>query len=196
MRPPPLPPPPERLPHIDLLPWTGDLWRIQNDLALVLRRHPVPRFRFDAPDASYAVTYACADLLGAFAETYRERGRRLGDEDGARYLIRLTPRRPLPVVDLRSEHLRVALHLDERISVGEDYQACQAWAQTFFRRLPAFGICYRSRMADALVTNVALFTERCQHDLAVVALGRLRQLESVVLAAADRYNLTVHFLFE
>jgi len=176
--------------------WQAPLWRIQSTPKLAPRRYPAPRFRFDAPEGEFAAIYACADPLATFAETYRDRGRRLGPEDGDRHLLRLVPTRPLPVIDLRDERLRVALGVDERVSVGDDYTACQAWSGALFTGLPdAAGIAYRSRLSDARGTNVVLFAERCADSLNIETLGQLATLEPLVLAAADRFGLTVYFPF-
>jgi RES domain len=103
----------------------------------------------------------------------------------------------LALVDLRDLRVRVALGLDERVSVGAEYAACQAWSAAIHAVDPRFdGICYRSRLSDAAVANVALFTERCLADLTVVEGGRLRELEDTVLEAATRYGLTVQVSFD
>ena len=195
-RPRPLPAPPAPLPAIDLQPWSSELWRIQNAPHWTARVYPAPRFRFDAPTGEFATVYACADQIATFAEVYRERGRRLGPGDADRYLVRLTPTRLWRLVDLRDPVVLVALGLDERIGVGDDCAACQAWSRAFFVGYPAAqGIAYRSRLAEAAVTNVALFASRCDSTVEVRSAGRLRDLEALVLAAADRYDLTVAFPF-
>lgn len=90
----------------------------------------------------------------------------------------------------------VDLGLDERISVGDDYEACQAWALAIYQATPeVVGICYRSRLAGAMATNVVLFADRAVPLLDVHPEGQLRDLEATVLAAADRYGLTVLFPF-
>jgi hypothetical protein len=198
--PPPLPRPAGPLPPFRPLGWTADLWRIQNDPTIAPRAYPTPRYRFDAPAGEYPLFYACADELGAFAEVYGERARRLGGIEGARRLLRLRPTAPLPLVDLHDIRLLHALGLDERVSIGDDYAACQAWALAFHRGWPdAAGLRYRARKAGASIANVALFLDRCAHHLAVVAPPagppRLDELEATVLAAADRYNLVVSVAF-
>jgi hypothetical protein len=180
------------------LPWTADLWRIQNGAAIVSRTHPRPRFRFDAPNGEYPVLYGCASPLGAFAETYGDRARRLGANEGDRHLVRLVPHAPIPLVDLTDVRLVASLGLDERISVGDDYAACQAWALALWRELQAIhGIRFRARKAGAMVANVALFLDRCGEYLTAPLndAHRLKDLEPVVLQAADIYNLVVKFPF-
>jgi hypothetical protein len=139
----------------------------------------------------------CALDIGTFAETYVERGRRLGTAEGQRYLLEARPRAPLPIVDLHDEHVLAALNLDERISVGDDYTTCQAWALAFYSQYPDIcGIRYRARKAGALVANICLYADRCASVLDVVAAPRLEEIPEVVLRAADRYRLTVHFPFK
>lgn len=174
------------------------MWRIQNGTEIVARAYPAPRYRFDAPHGEYPVLYACASQLGTFAEVYGDRARRLGEFEGGRYLVRLVPHIPLPLVDLTDVRLLAALGLDERISVSDDYMACQAWALAFWQRLPEIaGIRYRARKAGATVANVALFLDRCGKHFANPPdeAQRLEERESVVLEAADIYNLVVKFPF-
>ena len=196
--PPPLLGPPDSLPEIAPLSWTGDLWRIQNSPDIQVRTYPEPRYRFDAPAGQYATIYTCASPLGTFAEVYGERARRLGEHEGRRYLLHLAPARPLPLIDLADVRLLAALGLDERISVGDDYAACRRWALAFHETFPTIcGIRYRARKAGAATANVALFAERSA-PLLRVAPGsprRLNELEGLVLQAADLYNLVVKFRF-
>lgn len=110
--------------------------------------------------------------------------------------MRLSPALPLTLVDLRSHEIQVALGLDERISVGDDYTACQAWALALHRTSQEVqGICYRSRLAGAIASNVVLFADRAAQHLDVYPEGPLRDLEATVLSAADRFGLTVLFPF-
>lgn len=197
--PPPLPQPPRRLPRIEPFLWAGELWRIQNAPALQPRAYRQPRFRFDASHGEYPVVYACASPTGTFAEVYGERARRLGENDGGRYLLHLVPRAPLPLLDLQDVRLLASLGLDERISLGDDYPTCQAWALAFWQGFPDLaGLRYRARKAGAATTNVALFADRCADALAVAPSGsprRLEDLPELVLQAADLYNLVVKFPF-
>jgi len=175
-----------------------DLWRIQNGTVIVGRTYSVPRYRFDAPHGEYPVLYACASKVGTFAEVYGDRARRLGEHEGERSLVRLMPRAPLPLVDLTDVRLLASLGLDERISVGDDYAACQAWAHALWQGLPQIaGIRYRARKAGATVANVALFLDRCGEQLTSPPdeAHMLEELEEVVLDAADIYHLVVKFPF-
>lgn len=174
------------------------MWRIQDGTEIVAHAHPTPRYRFDAPRGEYPVLYACASQLGTFAEVYGDRARRLGEAEGGRYLVRLVPQRPLPLVDLTDVRLLASLGLDERVSLGDDYATCQAWALALWRGLPNIaGICYRARKAGATEANVALFLDRCGKHFANLPeeAHMLEEQESVVLEAADLYNLIVKFPF-
>lgn len=196
--PPPLPRPPEPLPPITPFRWTDDLWRIQNGTEIAAHTYPQPRFRFDAPNGEYPVLSASASPSGTFAETYGDRARRLGVSEGGRYLIRLVPQMPISLVDLLDVRLLASMGLDERISVGDDYAVCQAWALALWRGLSAIqGIRFRARKAGAMVTNVALFLDRCSEHLTLPLndAHMLKDLEPVVLEAADIYNLVVKFPF-
>ena len=174
------------------------MWRIQNGTEIVARTYPAPRYRFDAPHGAYPVLYACASQLGTFAEVYGDRARRLGELEGERYLVRLVPQEPLLLVDLLDVRLLASLGLDERISVGDDYATCQAWAHALWQGLPEIaGIRYRARKAGATVTNVALFLDRCGDHIVGSPddARKLEELEAIVLEAADVYNLVVKVSF-
>lgn len=192
---PALPGPPGTLPSITLLRWDADLWRIQNSDQVRYGTYPTPRYRFDAPHGEYPLIYACDSALGTFAEVYGERARRLGIDEGQRYLVHFMPRAPLWLVDLHDIQLLATLRLDERISVGDNYRACQAWALAFYRQLPqASGIRYRARKAGATVSNVALFADRCGELLDIATdTDRLESRATLVLRAAAVYNLIVKF---
>jgi hypothetical protein len=114
------------------LEWEAPLFRIQDSGVLGYRAYPEPLHRFDAPAGEYAVVYANDSEVGVFAEVYVDRGRRLGMEDARRHLVRILPGRPLRLVDLRADDTLAAVDLDARISVGDDYEACQEWALAFY----------------------------------------------------------------
>ena len=176
----------------------AELWRIQNGTEFVARIYTEPRYRFDAPHGEYPVLYACASQIGTFAEVYGDRARRLGEHEGSRYLVQLVPRAPLSLIDLSDIRLLASLGLDERISVGDDYAACQAWALALWQRFPDIaGIRYRARKAGTTVANVALFLDRCVEQLVSPPdeAHMLEELEAVVLNAADVYHLVVKFPF-
>ncbi len=195
--PPPLPLPPAVIPPIAPVPWTAALWRIQNGTEIVARI-PCAALPLRRAVRGDPVRYACASQLGTFAEVYGDRARRLGARDGGRYLVRLVPHTPLSLVDLTDVRLLASLGLDERISIGDNYATCQAWAFALWRGLPEIaGIRRRARKARATVANVALFLDRCRDHVAISPddARRLEGLEAIVLEAADVYNLIVKFPF-
>jgi hypothetical protein len=196
--PPHLPPPPAVVPAIAPILWTTDVWRIQNGTEIAVRTYPAPRYRFDAPSGEYPVLYACASRIGTFAEVYGDRARRIGENEGDRYLIRIMPTIPLALIDLCDVQLLASFGLDERICVGDDYATCQAWALAFRQHFPEVaGIRYRARKAGATVSNVALFLDRCLGDIAVPIedAHMLQDLETIILTAADVYSLVVKIPF-
>ena len=122
--------------------------------------------------------------------------RRCSWKDGERYLVEITPLHPLPLVNLRSTDTLIDLHLDARISIGDDYEACQKWALAFYSNwAEVCGIRYAPRKANEATSNVALFTERCRSKFTYASLGQLKHLENIVLLATDRYRrLSAEFL--
>lgn len=183
------------IPEVGFLRWDAPLYRIRDSASSGHRRYPTARYRFDAPGGRYAALYANDSRLGVFGEVYVNRRRRLGASDADRHLLELVPARPLPLVDLRADDTLAALDLDARISVGDDYEACQRWALALYERWPELcGVCYAARAGGIKTTNAALFAERCAAELGVNVLGRLSELGELVLAAADRYRLRVSFL--
>ncbi len=191
------PQPDEGLSGVGFREWTAPVYRIQDDERISVRRYPKPRYRFDAPGGEYAVLYANDTDVATFNESYAEKRRRIPAADAERHLVRVTPRAPLPLVDLTDDRTLSALGLDARVSVGDDYEACSRWALAFHGWRPeAFGIAYPARWGGVRTTNVALFVKRCLDDIVLDSLGRLGDpvLEALVLEAADRYRLTVAFL--
>lgn len=188
-------PPSGPLPGVRLLAWDGPLYRIQNAAALDYRTYPSARYRFDAPAGQYPILYTNDSQVGVFAEVYTDRGRRLGSEDADRHLVKLVPTSPLPLVDLLSDGTLKDFELDERVSTGDDYERCQQWALKIHEECPgAMGIRYGARCAGRRTSNVALFAKRCEKELDLESMGRLKDLEEVVLAATDRYGLRASFL--
>ncbi len=185
------------LPTIEFHEWTDPVYRIQDEGPISSQRHPRPRYRFDAPGGEYAVLYANDTKVATFNESYAEKRRRIPKADAKRHLVRITPKRPLPLVDLRDDRTLSALDLDARISVGDDYEACRQWALAFHEEwLEVCGIAYAARWGGVRTSNIALFIERCREDLELDSLGRLGEptLEDLTLEAADRYKLRIAFL--
>jgi RES domain-containing protein len=185
------------MPAVEFHRWTDPVYRIQDDARISSRTYPKPHYRFDAPGGEYVVLYANDTKVATFNESYAEKRRRIPVADANRHLVRITPKKPLPLVDLRDDRTLSTLDLDARISVGDDYEACRQWALAFHEEWPEVcGIAYAARWGGVRTTNVALFVERCREELVLDSLGRLGEptLEDLVLEAADRYKLRVAFL--
>ena len=185
------------MPAVALRGWEDPVYRIQDEALISSRRHPKPRYRFDAPGGEYAVLYANDTKTATFNETYAEKRRRIPRVDAERHLVRIMPKRSLPLVDLTDDRTLSVLRLDARISVGDDYEACHQWALAFYEAwAEACGMAYAARWGGVRTTNVALFVERCSEDIAVDSLGLLGDpvLEALVLEAVDQYKLTATFL--
>jgi hypothetical protein len=89
---------------------------------------------------------------------YAEKRRRIPTADAETHLVRITPRAPLPLVDLTDDQTLSVLDLDARVSVGDDYEACSLWALAFHERWPEVcGVAYAARWGGVRTTNVALF---------------------------------------
>jgi hypothetical protein len=178
--------------------WHRSLWRIQDSPDLSSRGYPEPRYRFDAPSGEYATIYANSSDISTFAESYRiERAGRLGPAEGERYLVEITAREPLPLIDLTDVKLLSTLGLDDRISTGDCYNICQKWALAFYQDRPdVYGLRYWPRKAGRDSTNVVLFAERCSSFVSVASANKLKHMEGTVLAAGDLYDLVVKFHFE
>ena len=111
--------------------------------------------RMNAPDASYGVLYAAADLNGAFAETFlRTPGRTLLPLDLIRRKSRVTlrPKRPLRMVKFFGPGLAKLGATAEVTHSGLPYDAPQVWSKAL-HALPAAsdGIAYRARHDDDAV---------------------------------------------
>jgi RES domain len=187
---------PSGLPRVRFLEWETSLWRIQDSDCLAYKTYPGPKYRFDAPAGQYAIIYTNSTEHGPFAENYAELDRYIGKENADRYLVKITPRRPLPLVDLRSTDTLSTLRLDHRISTTDVYDTCQRWALAFHRAWHDIcGICYQPRKAAEESSNVAIFATRSASKLVCSPLGQLKELEEKVLSAGTKYKLTADIEF-
>ena len=166
------PEPREDFPGVEFRRWTDPVYRIQDDEQISVRRYPGPRYRFDAPGGEYAILYANDTEVATFNESYAEKRRRIPLADADRHLMGITPKAPLPLVDLTDDRTLSLLGLDARISVSDDYEACSRWALAFHERWPEVcGMAYAARWGGVRTTNVALFIERCKEDVALNSFG-------------------------
>jgi hypothetical protein len=184
------------LPRVQFLEWETSLWRIQDSDCLAYKTYPGPKYRFDAPAGQHATIYTNSTEDGPFAENYAEFDWYIGRENAERYLVKITPKQPLPLVDLRSSNTLSRLRLDARISTADVYDTCQRWGLAFHRTWPDIcGIRYLPRKACEESSNVAIFAERSASQLVCSPLGQLKELEETVLLASDRYNLVADIDF-
>jgi RES domain len=167
------------------------LWRLHWEIdPRVPRHHSSGRFRFDAPQGEFAVTYLSADEYGCFGETYGDR-QAIPPRDSERLLSRLTTTGPLRLIHLDDGELLKALHphLDGRISSDIHYTITQAWSLALHEWYPeAHGIRYIARHATPHL-NYCLFLERCSGLLELGTEGRLADLRELVIRACDAYGL-------
>jgi hypothetical protein len=178
-----LPDPARQLPaRIELVEEMVGLWRLHwEEDPLSPRRHPSGRYRFDAPEGEYSVTYGNRDRLGAFAEVYGD-ARRIDSIQAGRRLSVIVSERSLRLVPLDDAPTQKRLGLDGRINFSKQYPVTRKWSLALHTWLSeADGIRYLSRHAGEQ-RNYCLFLDRCGVDLRA-------ELRGVVLFTADKYSL-------
>lgn len=149
------------------------------------RIDPKGRFRFDAPAGEFAVTYACSDDLGCFAECFGDT-RLIDRADGDRRLFRLRSTRPLRLLDLCDGAVLMGFGLDARVCVVKPYRRPQLWSRAFHSWYDDLdGLRYVPRHATGK-TNYCLYLDRCTNALEAQDRGRIADdptlLERAVLA--------------
>lgn len=145
--------------------------------------------RFDAPDRSYGVLYAAADLHGAFIETFGDAGGHVVTVSSltTRAQSVLLPIRALSLVDLRGAGLS-HIGADARLFAA-DRRPAQIWSQALWKHPEAIdGLCYRARH-DSDRVSVAVF-DRAADALDVSSTQPLmaRALRSALADVLDHYN--------
>ena len=158
------------------------------------RRYPRGRWRFDAPNGEYLVTYGNVSKHHAFAEVF-------GDVDGpqiiegasGRRLSCATFKRPLQIVDLGDARVLRALRLDLRVSTTIDYARTMRWSERLHAWLPdADGIRYLGRKGGR-EDNYCLFLDRCADALEWTFHGDLAANEELVLEVGEMFELAFDF---
>lgn len=160
------------------------------------KRRSSGRFRFDAPEGEFQVTYVNEDALGyaCFAEVYGDQ-RSIAPNQAERMLSRVLSNQPLSVLALDDGETLAALRLDLEISASVDYERTMLWSRSIHSWYPdADGIRYLGRHATKKL-NHCLFLDRCADKLGFETLGALEDLQDHVLLAADAYSLAPR-LFE
>lgn len=130
-------------------------------------RHPVffgktRQYRFDAPDGSYGVLYAGADIFCAFVESIiKNPNSRVvtTTELKNKAIAELTGARALRLVDLTLSGALVRIGADSRL-FSADREAAQLWSKALHDH-PALadGLLYPSRL-DPVRQAIALFDDR------------------------------------
>lgn len=130
-------------------------------------QHPVffgrtGRYRFDAPDGSYGVLYAGADIFCAFIESViKDPGSRLVTtaELKTKAVAELKGARALRLVDLTPSGALKRIGADARL-VSADREQAQLWSKALHdHSVLADGILYPSRL-DPARHAIALFEDR------------------------------------
>ncbi len=122
---------------------------------------PEPRYRFDPVSGRFRTRYAATQLVGAFRERYRATGSVVPADHADQYLVRLVTKRPLRVLDLRTERNLDALEVDDQISTGQHdavWETCRHLPDAARRWWPDLdAIVYRSRTTPSVSANYAFF---------------------------------------
>ena len=140
--------------------------------------------RFDAPAGEFGVLYVGKDERCAFIETFgHATGVRVVDrgELAARGLARVTPKRPLRLVNLAGDGL-ARLGADARLTAGESYDPPHRWALAIHDHpKKPDGIAYTARHDPSRVC-AAIF-DRASEALEVTSLGSLADPAHILLVA-------------
>lgn len=119
-------------------------------------------YRFDAPDGSYKVLYAGADLYCAFIESLiKNPSNRVVTtaELKAKAVAELKGARSLRLIDLTPSGALMRMGADSRLFSG-DHEAARVWSKALHDHpIGADGILYPSRL-DPLRQAVVLFSDR------------------------------------
>lgn len=107
--------------------------------------------------------YAAESLHGAARERYLDDGRLIPADHAGHHLVELQARRPLRIVDLRTEANLDALDVDDRINTSHEpsvWDACHRLADAVVSWWPdaVDGIVYRSRTTPQTSVNVAFLS--------------------------------------
>jgi hypothetical protein len=190
---------PPRFPPGDLPPLTPTdvkgSWRLQGEgNPLHPKRYASGRWRFDAPDGSWPVTYFNQTELGAFAEAFGNRGE-IGPGDRDRRLIELSSTRPLNLIRLSEPDVLARLELDANIATTLAYDRTMRWGERLRAWYPeGDGIEYTGRRSASHV-NTCVWLDRCADALTSDESGPLKNQRSRVMRICDRLGLAPR-LFE
>jgi hypothetical protein len=145
------------------MPSGSEWWRIEGHDAIRWdwSGFPEPRHRFDPASGTFRTRYAAASLHGAARERYAATGCYIPADHAGEHLVHLTARRPLRVLDLRSESNLDALGADDRLNTGREaavLDACHRLADCCRLWWPDLdGLLYRPRTTPESSANLAFF---------------------------------------
>jgi hypothetical protein len=150
------------------------------------------RWRFDAPDGQYPVSYAGSTFEVTVAEKFQDT--RLIQEKHRRQRVwQITSDRPLRLVPLDVSQAQAQLGTDARIWSEVNYPTTQAWALALYRWYQdADGIRYTPRHVQE-ETSFALFLDRCANALSPTDLRRLDDDRAALLRVAVPRQIVVDF---
>lgn len=167
------------------------VWRLHGgkDDPLSIPQYPEGRYRFDAPDGAFRVTYASTSRKGCIAEVYGDDKVIEREEGGRRHFFRFGASRPLKVIALDAANVRSVLKLDLRICSTLFYERTQAWAKVLYSWYPeASSIRYLGRNS-APERNYCLFLDRFESDVFAENEGPLRTFRRTVQAVARTHGI-------
>lgn len=171
------------------------LWRVegQDPETWDWQGFPQTRYRFDPHTGEYRTRYAGTDLVGAFRERYRGSGLVVPADHAGHFLVQMTVRRPMRVLDLRTELNLDALGVDDQISTGQHdavWDTCQRLVDAARRWWPDLAaIVYRSRTTPEHSANYAVFS---QHHFRLRA-WPLAERTDVLTELILRHGFTVNW---
>jgi hypothetical protein len=176
------------------------LWRLHWEVDLRRPRvHEPGRWRFDAPDGQYAVSYGNVSAEHAFVEVYGDLDdgfNEIAPSQADRRISSMTFSRKLRVVDLGDAALLRAIGADLRIATDTDYRVTQLWGERIHAWWAhADAIRFPGRKAGRR-DNFCLFLDRCVDAIEQEGHGTLAENEELVLRACELFGLVPRLIFE
>lgn len=173
----------------------AELWRVEAAAPVewTWLGFPAPRYRFDPASGGFRTRYAATAYEGAFRERYRDTGRTIPADHATQYLTRLVAKRPLRILDLRTQRNLDALDVDDQISTGQRrrvWQQCHHLADAARCWWPDLdAIVYRSRTTPETSTNYAFFS----HDAFTAESWLLTDRTDILVDLVLRHDFTVNW---
>ena len=176
-----------------------ELWRLhwESDPSQPTPHNP-GRWRFDAPDGAFPVTYASLERHHTFVEVYGDTDdrREIQPNQAQRKISAGTFSRNLRVIDLGDAETLARLSVDSRICTTVEYARTQLWGQKMHKwRDDADGIRYPGRKSGRS-DNLCLFLDRCADALQWTPIGTIASERELVMRACHMFEIvpTVYLL--